>query len=158
MLLKHLGANDKIFIQIDSDVDGYTSAAALINYINFFAPGHAQNKISYRIHEGKQHGIILDTIPEDVKLVIVPDAGSNDLEQHKILKERGVDVLIIDHHESDQITQDACLINNQTCSYPNKTLSGVGMVYKFCQYLDRRCGFKYSELLLYIWILPLTLL
>ena len=90
MLLKHLGANDKIFIQIDSDVDGYTSAAALINYINFFAPGHAQNKISYRIHEGKQHGIILDTIPEDVKLVIVPDAGSNDLEQHKVLKERGV--------------------------------------------------------------------
>ena len=147
MLLKHLAANDKIFIQIDSDVDGYTSAAALINYINFFAPGHAQNKISYRLHEGKQHGIILDTIPEDVKLVIIPDAGSNDLEQHKALKERGVDVLIIDHHESDQITQDACLINNQTCTYPNKTLSGVGMVYKFCQYLDKRFGFKYSELL-----------
>lgn len=75
MLIQHLFAGDKIFIQVDSDVDGYTSAALLINYINLIAPGHAQQKITYRIHEGKQHGIILDTIPKDVKLVIIPDAG-----------------------------------------------------------------------------------
>lgn len=75
MLIQHLFAGNKIFIQIDSDVDGYTSAALLINYINLIAPGHAQQKITYRIHEGKQHGIILDTIPKDVKLVIIPDAG-----------------------------------------------------------------------------------
>lgn len=79
MLIQHLAQNDKIFIQVDSDVDGYTSAAILINYLYMIAPNVVQNNISYRMHEGKQHGIILDTIPEDVKLVIVPDAGSNDL-------------------------------------------------------------------------------
>ena len=148
MLMSHFAKGDKIFIQIDSDVDGYTSAAALINYLNMLAPGHAQHNISYRIHDGKQHGIVLDTIPEDVQLVVVPDAGSNDYEQHKALKERGIDVLVIDHHETDEISQDACIINNQTCNYPNKTLSGVGMVYKFCSFLDERLQTKYADDLL----------
>jgi len=43
----------------------------------------------------------LDSIPDDVKLVIAPDASSNDYEQHKALKEKGIDVLVIDHHEAD---------------------------------------------------------
>ena len=42
MFIKHLASGSKIFIQVDSDVDGYTSAAALINYANMFAPGHTQ--------------------------------------------------------------------------------------------------------------------
>jgi len=66
-------------------------------------------------------------------LVIVPDAGSNDYEQHQVLRERGVDVLVIDHHEADKVSEDACVINNQlSAHYANKTLSGVGVVYKFC--------------------------
>jgi len=96
------------------------------------APGHAQKNIFYQIHDGKQHGIILDKIPDDISLVVIPDAGSNDYEQHHILKEKGIDVLIIDHHEADRISEDAIIINNQTCDYPTKSLSGVGMVYKFC--------------------------
>ena len=145
MLIQHLFAGDKIFIQVDSDVDGYTSAALLINYINLIAPGHAQQKITYRIHEGKQHGIILDTIPKDVKLVIIPDAGSNSYEQHKALKDNGIDVLVIDHHEADKVSDDACVINNQTCDYPTKSLSGVGMVYKFCSYIDTLLNKDYAN-------------
>lgn len=145
MLIQHLFAGDKIFIQVDSDVDGYTSAALLINYINLIAPGHAQQKITYRIHEGKQHGIILDTIPKDVKLVIIPDAGSNSYEQHKALKDNGIDVLVIDHHEADKVSDDACIINNQTCDYPTKSLSGVGMVYKFCSYIDTLLNKDYAN-------------
>ena len=149
MFIKHLAAGDKIFVQVDSDVDGYTSAAALINYANMIAPGHAQQNISYRIHDGKEHGIILDTIPEDVKLVIVPDAGSNDYEQHKALYDKGVDVLVIDHHEADRVSQYACIINNQLSKkYSNKSLSGVGMVYKFCQYIDKFLNKNYADELL----------
>ena len=136
MLISHLFNNDKIFIQVDSDVDGFTSAAALINYINMIAPGRAQQNIQYRLHDGKQHGLIIETIPDDVKLVIAPDSSSNDFEQHKILKEKGIDVLVLDHHEADKVSENACVINNQLCNYPNKNLSGVGIVYKFCQYLD----------------------
>ena len=92
--------------------------------------------ISYRVHEGKQHGLILETIPEDVKLVIAPDASSNDYEVHQMLQEKGIDVLVIDHHEAEKISEHACIINNQLCDYPTKSLSGVGMVYKFCSYID----------------------
>lgn len=75
MLIKHIAQNDNVLIQVDSDCDGYTSSATLINYLNCLFPGFVQNNVSYRIHTGKQHGIILETIPDDVKLVIAPDSS-----------------------------------------------------------------------------------
>ena len=145
MLVKHISQNDKVLVQIDSDCDGYTSAAALINYLNCLFPGFVQNNLYYRIHTGKQHGILLETIPDDVKLVIAPDSSSNDYEQHQQLKLKGVDVLVIDHHEADQISEHACVINNQLCEYPTKSLSGVGMVYKFCSYIDELLNVDYAD-------------
>ncbi len=140
MLIKHIAAQDKTLIQVDSDCDGYTSSALLINYLNQFFPAWIQNCLSYRVHPDKEHGLILDTIPEDVKLVIAPDSSSNDYEVHKALHDRGCDVLVIDHHLADHVSEYACVINNQMCDYPTKTLSGVGMVYKFCSYLDELMG------------------
>ena len=145
MLVKHISQNDKVLIQVDSDCDGYTSAAALINYLNCLFPGFVQNNIYYRIHTGKQHGIILETIPDDVKLVICPDSSSNDYDEHAALAERGVDVLVIDHHEADAISKNAVIINNQLCDYPTKSLSGVGVVYKFCSYLDELLNVDYAD-------------
>ena len=145
MLIKHISQNDKIFIQIDSDCDGYTSAATLINYLNRLFPGFVQNNVSYRLHEGKAHGLIYETIPKDVKLVIAPDSSSNDYEVHKRLHENGIDVLVIDHHEADHISDYACVINNQLCDYPTKSLSGVGMVYKFCSYIDSLLNVSYAD-------------
>ena len=136
MLIKHISQNDKVLIQIDSDCDGYTSAALLMNYLYCLFPSFVNNNISYRVHMGKQHGIIPDTIPEDVKLVIAPDSSSNDYEAHEYLNLSGVDVLVIDHHEADHISKYACVINNQLCDYPTKSLSGVAMVWKFCCYID----------------------
>lgn len=148
MLIKHIGRNDKIFIQVDDDCDGYTSSAILINYLNCLFPHYTQSNIIYRLHEKKTHGIILDTIPEDTKLVIIPDAGSNQFEEHKILYEKGIDILILDHHEAEYESPYACVINNQMCDYPNKTLSGAGVVYKFCAYIDSLLNKKYAELFL----------
>ena len=136
MLLFHLENNSKIFIQIDPDVDGFSSAAAFINYLYEIYPEKVINNISYGLHTGKQHGIILDEIPQNVKLVIYPDSASNDLSEHKILSEQGIDILILDHHELEYdiltYTSYACVINNQDGCYANKTLSGAGVVYKFC--------------------------
>lgn len=136
MLIKHISQNDKVLIQVDSDCDGYTSAALLMNYLYCLFPSFVNNNISYRVHMGKQHGIIPDTIPEDVKLVIAPDSSSNDYEAHEYLNLSGVDVLVIDHHEADHVSKYACVINNQLCDYPTKSLSGVAMVWKFCCYID----------------------
>lgn len=145
MLIKHVGQNDKIFIQVDSDADGYTSAAILINYLNCLFPHFVQTNILYRIHDGKQHGLILETIPEDVKLVIAPDSSSNDYEVHEALHNKGIDVLVLDHHEAEKYSEYACVINNQMCDYPTKTLSGAGVVYKFCSYLDSLLNVSYAD-------------
>ena len=145
MLMKHVGQNDKIFIQVDSDCDGYTSAAILINYLNCLFPHFVQTKISYRIHDGKQHGLLTDTIPEDIKLVIAPDSSSNDYEEHEALHNKGIDVLVLDHHEAEKYSEFACVINNQMCDYPTKALSGAGVVYKFCCYMDSLLGTSYAD-------------
>ena len=145
ILVGAIARGDKVLIQIDSDCDGYTSAAYFINYLNRLFPGFVQSNIYYRIHTGKQHGIIVDTIPEDVKLVVALDSSSNDYEEHRLLRERGIDVLVIDHHEADQISENAVVINNQLCNYPTKSLSGVGMVYKFCSYMDELLNVDYAD-------------
>ena len=145
MLIKHIAQGDKLLLQIDSDCDGYTSAATFLNYLNCLFPGFVQNNIYYRIHTGKQHGILLETIPDGVKLVVALDSSSNDYDEHKALYERGIDVLVIDHHEADNISEYACIINNQLCDYPTKSLSGVGMVYKFCSYIDDLMNVDYAD-------------
>ena len=66
LLISHIEQNNKIFIQVDADCDGYTSAAILINYLNYIFPHFVQTKIIYRVHDGKQHGLLTETIPEDV--------------------------------------------------------------------------------------------
>ena len=145
MLIGHINAQDKILVQVDSDADGYTSAAFLINYLNRLFPAAVQNNFLYRVHDNKSHGIVYETVPEDVKLVIAPDSSSNDYDVHKQLKERGCDVLVIDHHLADHVSQYACVINNQMCEYPTKSLSGVGVVYKFCSYIDSLLSTDYAE-------------
>lgn len=70
---------------------------------------------------------------------------SNDYEQHKELHDRGIDVLVIDHHEAEKYSEYACVINNQMCDYPTKSLSGAGVVYKFCSYIDQLLGYDYAN-------------
>ena len=145
LLVKHISQNSKVMLQIDSDCDGFTSFAVFMNYLNNLFPAFVQNNIVYKTHKGKSHGIDIDEIPKDTKLVIALDASSNEYEIHKKLREAGMDILIIDHHEATEVSPDACVINNQLCDYPNKSLSGVGMVYKFCCYLDQLLGVDHAD-------------
>ena len=54
-------------------------------------------------------------------------------------------MLVLDHHEADNYSKHACVINNQMCDYPTKSLSGAGIVYKFCQYIDFLMETTYAE-------------
>ena len=141
LLVKHLKSFNKTGILVDCDTDGFTSAALLYNYLYFLFPNWASRNLIYFIHEDKQHGLSdsVDKIVESgVKLIIVPDAGGGDGKYAKDLKEKGIDTLIIDHHHIEiQNCEPAIVINNQLGAYPNQTLSGVGVVYKFCQYIDK---------------------
>ena len=145
LIIKHILKDDSyIYIQVDSDCDGYTSSALLLNYLHAQFPS-AINKFIYNFHSGKIHGIKPELIPENVSLVIAPDSSSNDYQEHEELANRGIDVLVIDHHLADKVSEYACVVNNQLCDYPTKSLSGVGVVYKLCQYMDSICGTAYAD-------------
>ena len=148
MLVSNIQQESNTLVICDCDCDGFTAAALLINYLNDSFPSFVQNNLKWYVHEGKQHGLsdCMDYINQkDFKFIIVPDAGSNDYELHKELKDRGIDILVLDHHEAEYISEDACIINNQLSDYPNKELSGVGVTWQFCRYLDRLLGTSYAD-------------
>ena len=142
-LNKHIENNNNIHIIVDSDVDGFTSASIMYRYLKKIKP---DCKLTYSLHTRKQHGISEDIeIPYDCNLLIIPDAGSNDVEQCMRLHENGVDIIILDHHICDIKNDFAIVVNNQMCDYPNKNLSGVGIVYKFLQALDAELWENYAD-------------
>ena len=131
---------EKILIVVDSDNDGFTSATIMYNYLKDLAP---ELEIDYILHEGKQHGLqdhIKKLMDEGTKygLIILPDSSSNDYEYHENLREINTSVLVLDHHITDtQLSSNAIVINNQLSpNYKNKELTGAGVVYQFCRYLD----------------------
>jgi single-stranded-DNA-specific exonuclease len=53
ILLKHINQEHDIFVIVDSDADGYTSAALLINYLFLLFPEYTVSHVKYQIHTGK---------------------------------------------------------------------------------------------------------
>lgn len=132
--------NSHILLVVDCDVDGFTSSAIMYNYIKAIAPSQ---KISYILHEHKEHGLqdhtqTIINSNEFYDLIILPDSSSNDYEYHETLKDHGMRCLVLDHHEIDDdqpISDNACIINNQLSqNYTNKELTGAGVAWQFCRY------------------------
>lgn len=142
----HIRNNSNIHVQVDTDTDGMTSAAFIINYIQKI---NQNITVTYTLHTGKQHGIKLDRLKDyEFDLLIVPDAGTNDVDESKALCEKGIDVLIIDHHDIERENPYATIINCKDGQYPNPTLSGCGMVYKFCKEYDKQYGYDFADMML----------
>ena len=150
-LVSAIKNQEKMFLIVDCDADGFTASAALVNYIYKVFPS-AMDLLSIQLHEGKEHGIeekwLEEIVANEYKLVICPDASSNDYNQHKFLKDNGIDVLVLDHHDAEEVSENAIIINNQLSDYPNKTLSGVGIVYKFCSKIDELMKIKEADTIL----------
>ena len=130
---------ENVQVVVDPDVDGLSSAAILTNYLFTLYPYWTHFHLLHTLHKGKEHGLsdVLDEILSDTKLVICPDAASNDVEIHKQLKEKGIDVICLDHHEaSDRSNDYAITVNPQICDYPNKSLTGAGVTWQFCRAFD----------------------
>jgi len=135
-LISALPATAHIGIIVDSDVDGFTSASIIGQYLSRYLPSL---KIDYYIHDGKAHG--LEEHWQDIQdmnfdLLIIPDAGSND---SKYAQEIKCPILVIDHHlvEEPISAPNMTVINNQLSpKYRNKELSGAGMAYQFCRAMD----------------------
>lgn len=150
LLHKHIKNGSWIYIQQDPDADGMTATALLFQYIKKCYPDFKNLVVG--IQQGKQHGIDLKSIEDlekeaeiTVQLVIAPDASSNEPKVHKALKDDGKDVLVLDHHEADGYSPYAVVVNPSLDDYPNKKISGVGVVHKFVKAFDILHGFDYSE-------------
>jgi single-stranded-DNA-specific exonuclease len=134
-LLKHLENNSNILIIPDEDVDGCTSASLLYNHIKDIYP---KANLFFKSHSKKTHGIILDDIKDilpTIQLLILPDASSEQFKEHKIIRDMGIDIIILDHHSVKKYSTNAIVVNNQLSGI-STNLSGVGMTYKFCKALD----------------------
>lgn len=137
-----------MLIVVDSDCDGYTSSAILLNYLYDLFPSFIENNVKYYIHEGKEHGLldVMNYINEhDFDLIILPDSSSNDYGYHKELYQNGKKIIILDHHEAEYISPYAIIINNQLSDYPNKDFSGAGITWQFCRFLDKLLGSNNSD-------------
>ena len=137
--LCHVREGNTIGIIVDSDFDGLSSASLMYQYTKDLNPNI---EIHYFLHEGKKHGIddVLDEIlTKDIKLLIVPDAGSNDVDSQEILISKGIDVLIADHHEKEEEDKErkGIVVNNQFSSrVKSKALTGVGVCYRIVKKID----------------------
>ena len=131
-----------ILILVDSDADGYSSAAIMYKYTKMVNP---LAKVKFFVHSVKTHGLTnefmayaLQTRPD---MIIVPDAGTNDIAQREKLQAEGIDLLIIDHHEEDKHTDCGGILINNHANFPknniNKNLTGAGMAYTVCKMFDQ---------------------
>ena len=134
-----LGKKEKFQIIVDSDFDGISSAAIAYRYLCKFFP---EIECVYSIHSKKKHGLSSDIeIDDDTTLVIAPDSATNDTEQCKTLVERGVDVLVLDHHEIEQPNPYAAIVNCMDGKYPNTSLCGAAVTWLFFY------GYAYNDVL-----------
>lgn len=135
LLWNHLDAKDShIHLLFDVDVDGLTSGAI---YYQWHVNRYPDVPITYDCNEGKKHGLnedVVSRIPEGTTLMVIPDSSSSDVKWHKIIHDMGIDIIILDHHEFDTTEETpAVIINCMDGQYPNQSLTGAGVVYKFLE-------------------------
>lgn len=142
--LVHFERGDEVGILVDTDPqpDGYTSAALIYKYIKELDEDYP---VHYILHKGnKCHGLSkMDEgdveLPDGIKLLLIPDAGTNDVEQLNTLVEQGVSCICLDHHEKENVDIEckAIVVNNQmSANYTCKSYSGVGITHEFARALD----------------------
>ena len=132
---------EKIAVFGDYDVDGITATCLLSDFLH----RHGADCVSYipgRLEEG--YGLnpiaIHQLWSEGVKLIVTVDCGITAVSEAELCKELGIDLVITDHHECKDVLPDAVAIvdpHRPDCTYPHKTLCGVGVAFKLAAAL---CG------------------
>jgi len=134
-IIKAMMQRKKIGISVDPDCDGICSTAIMVRYLRNFTDNYY---ILYH-QRSNGHGIEnqLDQIQDGTELLIILDSSSNSVEACKAIKEREIDIVILDHHAIERENPYAVIVNPQLSpEYPNKEISGAGVVYKTLQVID----------------------
>ncbi|MDP2888362.1 MAG: single-stranded-DNA-specific exonuclease RecJ [Bacteroidota bacterium] len=149
-LERAINNQEKVLIYGDYDVDGTTSVALMYTFLRT----RIQNLDYYipdRYSEG--YGIsktsILYAAEQKVTLVIVLDCGIKAVERIQMAKDLGIDFIICDHHNPDDIIPNAVAVldpKRPDCNYPYKELSGCGVGFKLLQAYSKMNDVPFSEI------------
>lgn len=117
----------------DYDVDGITATALLYSYLDSLGA-----QVFYKLpnRATDEYGLTPSTVDEvadkGIQLIITVDNGTSALEAAARAQERGVELVITDHHlPPETLPQVTALVNpcREDDSSPYKNLSGVGVAY-----------------------------
>lgn len=130
---------DNVLVLYDVDVDGLFSGYFMENYLRTLGKNVVQD-----MNENKEHGLsdiqrVLNKIRENnVGLVVIPDAGTNDTEQLNMIKDLGVKTYVLDHHEIevDLVEDEYIKILNVSEDSRLPKISGAGVTYRFIEKLN----------------------
>jgi len=145
-ILQAIERNEKILIWGDYDVDGTTGTTLLRSVIRTLG-GESTFHIPNRFTEG--YGVNTPALQkakaDGVSLAITVDCGIRSFEPLEWAKENGLDVIVTDHHLSDESRGNppafAVVNPNQPgCEYPDKNLAGVGVAFKLAHAMLREKG------------------
>ncbi len=140
---------EAILIYGDYDVDGVTSIVLLQAVLRMHG-ADAGFVVPHRLVDGyglKTEVLERVLVERDVKLVITVDCGITSVEPVRRAIDRGIDVIVTDHHLPPGTLPAAAAVLNPKqdgCTYPFKELAGVGVAFKLCCELIRRSGRKVS--------------
>ncbi|MBE0479332.1 single-stranded-DNA-specific exonuclease RecJ [Candidatus Aerophobetes bacterium] len=145
---------EKVLIWGDFDVDGVTATTLLLKFMHDLK-SPAYYYIPHRESEG--YGLNKDGIrkafTKNIKLIITCDCGTSSVDEIKLARSLGMEVVVTDHHQVEEPPPaDFILINphNSGCTYPFKELSGVGVAFKLCQAIAQRTNFPREKLKSYL--------
>jgi single-stranded-DNA-specific exonuclease len=135
-----LEEGQKILIYGDYDVDGTTSVALMVTFLNHFYAENVDYYIPDRYTEG--YGVSFQGVDyakeNDCTLIIALDCGIRAHEKVDYATEKGIDFIICDHHlPHGDIPKAVAVLDHKRpdCEYPYKELSGCGIGFKLCQAL-----------------------
>jgi single-stranded-DNA-specific exonuclease len=130
---KAIRNREPIMLYGDYDVDGTTATALLLLFLKKIG-GRVDFYIPDRLQEG--YGLNLEAVQriqaQGASLLITVDCGITNLEEVRYAQEKGLDVIITDHHEVPSVLPPALAVVNpkqKDCPYPFKGLAGVGVAF-----------------------------
>ncbi|MGA2441619.1 MAG: single-stranded-DNA-specific exonuclease RecJ [Tepidisphaeraceae bacterium] len=137
-LARAIRDGEKIVIYGDYDVDGITATSILWHAITLLG-GKVESYIPHRIDEG--YGLNSEALGQIIdngaKLIVTVDCGITALEPAGVARQRGVDLIITDHHHwhgDPPVFPDCYAIVHPrlpgTAAYPNPNLCGAGVAFK----------------------------
>ncbi len=136
-----LEGGESIAVYGDYDVDGITATCLLTDYLRARG-GSVSMYIPDRMEEG--YGLsagALDALyAQGVKLVVTVDCGITAVAEARYAREKGMDLIITDHHECKTELPSAVAVidpHRSDCPYPFKSLAGVGVALKLVLALGR---------------------